>query len=159
MSEQSVLSAMKLTKTYSDGQQTITVLEGLDVEVGAGEWLAIIGASGAGKSTLLNLLGGLDIPTSGEIEVAGTALPALSELERSQWRNQRLGLVSNAPPFAGVYGQRVWRCPLELAVCPKRLRASEPSIYWNSWAYQIGPHTGPRRYQAGSDSGLLLHEP
>ena len=93
MSEQSVLSAEKLTKTYSDGQQTITVLEGLDLEVGAGEWLAIVGASGAGKSTLLNLLGGLDIPTSGEIEVAGTALPALSELERSQWRNQRLGFV------------------------------------------------------------------
>ena len=93
MSEQAVLSATGLTKTYSDGQQTITVLEDLNLEVSAGEWLAIVGASGAGKSTLLNLLGGLDLPTAGEIAVAGTALPALSELERSRWRNQRLGFV------------------------------------------------------------------
>jgi len=93
MSEQAVLSATGLTKTFSDGQQTITVLEDLNLEVGAGEWLAIVGASGAGKSTLLNLLGGLDLPTTGEIAVAGTALQALSELERSRWRNQQLGFV------------------------------------------------------------------
>lgn len=93
MSEQAVLSATGLTKTYSDGQQTITVLEDLNLQVSAGEWLAIVGASGAGKSTLLNLLGGLDLPTAGEIAVAGTALPALSELERGRWRNQRLGFV------------------------------------------------------------------
>jgi lipoprotein-releasing system ATP-binding protein len=93
MSEQAVLSATGLTKTFSDGQQTITVLEDLNLEVGAGEWLAIVGASGAGKSTLLNLLGGLDLPTAGEIAVAGTALPALSELKRSRWRNQQLGFV------------------------------------------------------------------
>jgi len=93
MSEQAVLSATGLTKTFSDGQQTITVLEDLNLEVGAGEWLAIVGASGAGKSTLLNLLGGLDLPTAGEIAVAGTELQALSELERSRWRNQQLGFV------------------------------------------------------------------
>ena len=93
MSEQAVLSATGLTKTFSDGQQTITVLEDLNLQVSAGEWLAIVGASGAGKSTLLNLLGGLDLPTAGEIAVAGRALPALSELERSRWRNQRLGFV------------------------------------------------------------------
>jgi lipoprotein-releasing system ATP-binding protein len=93
MSEQAVLSATGLTKTFSDGQQTITVLEDLNLQVSTGEWLAIVGASGAGKSTLLNLLGGLDLPTAGEIAVAGTALPALSELERSRWRNQRLGFV------------------------------------------------------------------
>ena len=93
MSEQSVLSATKVTKTYTDGQQVITVLNDLDLAVQAGEWLAIVGASGSGKSTLLNLLGGLDLPTSGEIQVAGTALPTLSELERSRWRNQRLGFV------------------------------------------------------------------
>ena len=93
MSEQAVLSATGLAKTYRDGQQTITVLKDLNLEVSAGEWLAIVGASGAGKSTLLNLLGGLDLPTAGEIAVAGTALPALSELERSRWRNQQLGFV------------------------------------------------------------------
>ena len=93
MSEQAVLSATGLTKTFSDGQQTITVLEDLNLQVSAGEWLAIVGASGAGKSTLLNLLGGLDLPTVGEIAIAGITLPALSELERSRWRNQRLGFV------------------------------------------------------------------
>ena len=93
MSEQAVLSATGLTKTFSDGQQTITVLEDLNLQVSAGEWLAIVGASGAGKSTLLNLLGGLDLPTAGEIAIAGITLPALSELERSRWRNQQLGFV------------------------------------------------------------------
>ena len=64
MSEPCVLGASQLTKTYSDGRREITVLDGLELTVRDGEWLAIVGASGAGKSTLLNLLGGLDIPSA-----------------------------------------------------------------------------------------------
>lgn len=93
MSEQPVLSASQLGKVYSDGRRDVTVLNQLDLNVSAGEWLAIVGVSGAGKSTLLNLLGGLDMPSAGEVLVAGRSLAALSEDERSRWRNQQLGFV------------------------------------------------------------------
>ena len=93
MSEQPVLSASQLGKVYSDGRRDVTVLNQLDLNVSAGEWLAIVGVSGAGKSTLLNLLGGLDVPSGGEVLVAGRSLAALSEDERSRWRNQQLGFV------------------------------------------------------------------
>ena len=93
MSELPVISASQLGKIYSDGRREVTVLNQLDLTVSAGEWLAIVGVSGAGKSTLLNLLGGLDVPSAGEVLVAGRSLSALSEDERSRWRNRQLGFV------------------------------------------------------------------
>ena len=93
MSDRAVLEAEELGKTYRDARRDIVVLDGLALSVSAGEWLAIVGASGAGKSTLLNLLGGLDTPGTGEVSVAGQSLSRMSENERSQWRNQRLGFV------------------------------------------------------------------
>ena len=93
MSDRAVLEAVELGKTYRDARRDIVVLDGLALSVAAGEWLAIVGASGAGKSTLLNLLGGLDTPSTGEVSVAGQSLSRMSENERSQWRNQRLGFV------------------------------------------------------------------
>ena len=93
MSDRAVLEAVELGKTYRDARREIVVLDGLALSVSVGEWLAIVGASGAGKSTLLNLLGGLDIPSTGEVSVAGQSLSRMSENERSQWRNQRLGFV------------------------------------------------------------------
>ena len=93
MSDQSVLEATGLGKRYRDGRREIVVLNELELSVAPGEWLAILGASGAGKSTLLNLLGGLDVPSEGEVSVAGQPLSGMSENERSHWRNQRLGFV------------------------------------------------------------------
>ncbi len=93
MSDRAVLEAVELGKTYRDARREIVVLDGLALSVSVGEWLAIVGASGAGKSTLLNLLGGLDTPSSGDVSVAGESLSGMSENERSQWRNQRLGFV------------------------------------------------------------------
>ena len=93
MSDRAVLKAVELGKTYRDARREIVVLNDLALSVSAGEWLAIVGASGAGKSTLLNLLGGLDTPSAGEVSVAGESLSGMSDNERSQWRNQRLGFV------------------------------------------------------------------
>ena len=93
MSDRAVLEAVGLGKTYHDARREIVVLNELTLSVSAGEWLAIVGASGAGKSTLLNLLGGLDTPSAGDVSVAGESLSGMSENERSQWRNQRLGFV------------------------------------------------------------------
>ena len=93
MSDRAVLEAVELGKTYHDARREIVVLNDLSLSVSAGEWLAIVGASGAGKSTLLNLLGGLDTPSAGDVSVAGESLSGMSDNERSQWRNQRLGFV------------------------------------------------------------------
>ncbi|WP_017939209.1 lipoprotein-releasing ABC transporter ATP-binding protein LolD [Zestomonas thermotolerans] len=93
MSKQVVLSCRNLGKSYDEGPQSVTVLAGLDLELHAGERVAIVGSSGSGKSTLLNMLGGLDTPTHGSVWLAGQELSALSEKARGLLRNEKLGFV------------------------------------------------------------------
>ena len=88
-----VISCSGLGKAFQDGDRQIDVLSGIDFSLRAGERVAIVGQSGCGKSTLLNLLGGLDVPTTGRVYVAGEVMSEMSDLKRSQWRNQRLGFV------------------------------------------------------------------
>ncbi|MCL1560035.1 lipoprotein releasing system, ATP-binding protein [Xanthomonas nasturtii] len=90
---EAVIRAEGLGKTYAEGKMRTPVFDGLDLSVATGETVAIVGASGAGKSTLLHLLGGLDIPTSGEVYVAGERMSALSDAQRGKLRNQALGFV------------------------------------------------------------------
>lgn len=90
---QSVLRAEALAKTYAEGKMRTPVFDGLELDVRAGETVAIVGASGAGKSTLLHLLGGLDTPTAGEVYVAGHRMSSLSDAARGKLRNQSLGFV------------------------------------------------------------------
>lgn len=88
-----VLQCRRLSKCYEQGPQQLSVLNGVELNVFASERIAIVGASGSGKSTLLNMLGGLDLPTSGDVLVAGQKLSSLSEKQRDQLRNQTLGFV------------------------------------------------------------------
>ena len=88
-----VLACRQLAKTFKEGPSPVEVLKGIDLQVRQGEQLAIIGASGSGKSTLLHLLGGLDTPTAGSIEVAGEDMARLNEAARSRLRNRTLGFV------------------------------------------------------------------
>ncbi|WP_240703512.1 lipoprotein-releasing ABC transporter ATP-binding protein LolD [Thermomonas aquatica] len=88
-----VIRAEGLGKTYAEGKLHTPVFDGLDIAVQAGETVAILGASGAGKSTLLHLLGGLDVPTAGEVFVAGQKMSALSDAARGRLRNRALGFV------------------------------------------------------------------
>jgi lipoprotein-releasing system ATP-binding protein len=88
-----VLEARRLTKTYREGPLETPVFRDLDLHVRRGETVAIIGASGAGKSTLLHLLGGLDTPTSGEVEVEGQSMGALDDAARGRLRNRALGFI------------------------------------------------------------------
>ena len=88
-----VLSCTGLSKRYQDGSRAVQVLQGVDLSLQAGERIAIIGRSGSGKSTLLNLLGGLDLPSGGEVFVSGTAMATMDERTRSRWRNRHLGFV------------------------------------------------------------------
>jgi len=88
-----VLSARALTKRFTEGRLDVTVLQGVDLDVRAGETLAIVGASGSGKSTLLHLLGGLDAPTSGVVQLNGQDLAGHSAAAQGRLRNQYLGFV------------------------------------------------------------------
>ena len=92
-----VLRATELHKRFVEGRGAdaldVTVLRGVSLEVSRGETLAIVGASGSGKSTLLHLLGGLDAPTSGHVQLMGRDLASMDAAEQGRWRNQHLGFV------------------------------------------------------------------
>ena len=88
-----IISCRNLRKSYYQGEMEVPVLMGIDLEVAAGQTLAIVGASGSGKSTLLHLLGGLDAPTAGDIRIMGQNIATINEEERCQLRNQSLGFI------------------------------------------------------------------
>lgn len=88
-----ILRAENLSKIFHSGSQEIVPLRRIDLSVGRGEMIAIVGASGAGKSTLLHLLGALDTPTSGEVYFAGNSLRLLREAELAEYRNKSVGFV------------------------------------------------------------------
>ncbi len=92
MSE-NVIEARGLVKRYNEGLDSLEILSGIDLALAPGDTVAVVGASGSGKSTLLNLLGGLDEPSEGTVELAGRALEQLSEKARGRLRNEWLGFV------------------------------------------------------------------
>lgn len=88
-----VISCRSLVKQFSQGDLAVPVLKGVDLDLAKGEMLAIVGASGSGKSTLLHVLGGLDVPTSGSIQLLGQDIARINEEERCQLRNGSLGFI------------------------------------------------------------------
>ncbi|WP_206860221.1 ABC transporter ATP-binding protein [Lysobacter changpingensis] len=89
----SLVSLRNLHKTYQRGPEKVDVLHGIDLDIEKGDFVALMGPSGSGKSTLLNLIGGLDTPTSGEIEVGGQRIDRLTAGQLSQWRSDHVGFV------------------------------------------------------------------
>ncbi|GAB4364476.1 MAG: ABC transporter ATP-binding protein [Methylohalobius crimeensis] len=89
----SIVEIKNLSKHYRRGNQIVPVLENIDLSVAEGEFIALMGPSGSGKSTLLNLIAGLDSPSGGFLQVAGTDIARLTESELAHWRAAHVGIV------------------------------------------------------------------
>ncbi len=117
-----VLEGTGLVKEFIQGGVTLQVLRGASIKVRAGERIAIVGASGSGKTTLLQLLGGLDLPTRGTVEITGSAMNQLNDTERGHLRNQAVGFVYQfhhlLPEFTA----------LENVAMPLLVRRSNPAV-------------------------------
>jgi putative ABC transport system ATP-binding protein len=97
MNDQGIVHVQGLTKQYRQGDETITALRGIDLDIRRGERVAIMGPSGCGKSTLLSLIGGLDRPTSGTIRVAGNDIASAGTHEMAMIRRKSLGFILQTP--------------------------------------------------------------
>ncbi|NGY06576.1 ABC transporter ATP-binding protein [Solimonas terrae] len=116
MASSSAVRASGVSKQVSSGGQPLTILDHVDLDVAAGESLAIVGSSGSGKTTLLSLLAGLDLPSSGEIALAGTSLNGLDEDARAALRAGRVGFVFQSfQLLAGFTALENVMLPVELA--------------------------------------------
>ncbi len=93
MSTNIVLQTRNLKKYYGKGETQVYALDGINLEIEAGKFVAIIGTSGSGKSTLLNMLGGLDTPTSGTVTIGNTELAGLKEEQLTVFRRRRIGFI------------------------------------------------------------------
>ena len=88
-----IVSLQEVAKSYRKGRETIDVLDGIDLDIDEGDFLALMGPSGSGKTTLLNLIGGLDSPTLGSVVVGGQSLGDLSAKALAKWRARNIGFV------------------------------------------------------------------
>src|SRR6056297_2346169 len=88
-----IVTVRNVVKSYRKGREAVEVLHGLDLEIAQGEFSALMGPSGSGKTTLLNLIGGLDRPTSGEVEVSGERIDRLGSRALARWRSNHVGFI------------------------------------------------------------------
>jgi putative ABC transport system ATP-binding protein len=93
MTDETLVRLRGIAKDYKRGSETVHVLHALDLDIPKGDFLALMGPSGSGKSTLLNLIGGIDRPTAGSIEIAGQRTDALSDGDLGRWRANHVGFV------------------------------------------------------------------
>ncbi len=155
MSSGTVLRAEKISKQVSSPEGTLTILEEVDLAIGSGETLAIIGASGAGKSTLLALLAGLDEPSSGRIWLNGAEISALNEDGRAAVRARHVGFVFQSfhlvPSLTAIENVML---PLELAGQPNAREAAREVLARVNLSHRLGHY--PRQLSGGEQQRVAI---
>lgn len=96
MNERHIADLQDVTKVYGSGRNTVTALRGVNLRIDPGEFLAVVGPSGSGKSTLLHILGCMDVPTTGTVEIDGEPVPRENERKRTALRGEKIGFVFQA---------------------------------------------------------------
>ena len=112
-----LIEVKDLYKIYNPGENEVRALDGVSLTIDRGEFVAIIGHSGSGKSTFMNMLGLLDVPTSGEYKLDGHNTSKLSDDEMSEIRNKEIGFIFQGFNLISSLTRKMWNCRLRTAVC------------------------------------------
>src|ERR1700743_3674477 len=156
-SSSALIQVRGLNKTYKRGGENIQVLQGLNLDVDQGEFVAFMGPSGSGKTTLLNLLGGLDVPSAGSITVAGDEITHMSRSKLTQWRARHVGFVFqmyNLIPVLTAF-QNV-ELPLLLTNLSKAQRKQHVETALNVVGLGDRIHHFPRQLSGGQEQRVTI---
>jgi ABC-type antimicrobial peptide transport system, ATPase component len=141
-----------VTKNYKRGAETVHVLQSLDLEIPQGDFLALMGPSGSGKSTLLNLIGGLDRPSAGTIEVAGERIDQLNDAQLGRWRARHVGFVFQMYNLLPVLtAERNVELPLLLTKLPAAERKKRANAALKLVGLSERAHHKPRELSGGQE--------
>jgi putative ABC transport system ATP-binding protein len=152
-----IVTIRKLSKIYQQGEIQVTALNGISLDIAAGEFLALMGPSGSGKSTLLHIIAGVDRPTSGECHVQGVDVAKLSESQLADWRNQNVGFVFqtfNLIPVLTAY-ENV-ELPLLLTRLGRKQRRSQVNTALDLVGLSDRAHHLPRQLSGGQEQRTAI---
>ena len=153
----SLIRARGLDKSYKRGGEEIHVLQGLNLDVDAGEFIAFMGPSGSGKTTILNLLGGLDVPSAGTVTVAGDEITAMARRKLTTWRARHVGFVFqayNLIPVLSAY--RNVELPLLLTPLSRAERRRHVEAALRLVGLQDRMHHFPRQLSGGQEQRVAI---
>lgn len=154
---EAIISLQGVKKSFTRGKEQLDVLRGLNLEIKAGSFEALMGPSGSGKSTLLNLIAGLDQPTSGKVLVAGADVGSMSEAQRAAWRAQNIGFVFQTynlmPVLTAVENVEL---PLLLAKLPAAERRKRAEIALRVVGLEDRAGHLPRQLSGGQEQRVTI---
>jgi len=152
-----IVTVRNVVKSYRKGREAVEVLHGLDLEIAQGEFSALMGPSGSGKTTLLNLIGGLDLPTSGEVEVGGERIDLLGSRALARWRSNHVGFIFQFYNLMPVLtAQRNVELPLLLKKMSAKERAQRAMTALEIVGLQDRAKHLPRELSGGQEQRVAI---